>query len=265
MGIICGVWDEEVYLPSRNAAADLVFSSFVRLWIRQERRAEGSSWCERRVRRVSGEAAATASDQPRVTSPDATCLRRRDERAPTLPFAAPPGRCRRIVSSSCCNRGAIGEASLHMQMTWKWHKHVDTRIGFRFSSWAKKKKKKKVKPRLGSGQCTLHGHSASWSSGWWGWWCLAWRTSISPENMAKARQVKAAVSGSNCGGRTMVWANHFSTSMTFFGFKKVFCLSKYLLNSIVHHRARQSYTQHHKNTTICKGLIPVRSHIFGLW
>lgn len=28
------------------------------------------------------------------------------------------------------SRGAIGEVGLHMQITWKWHKHVDTRIGF---------------------------------------------------------------------------------------------------------------------------------------
>lgn len=31
---------------------------------------------------------------------------------------------------SACSCGAIGETGLHMQMTWKWHKHVDTRIGF---------------------------------------------------------------------------------------------------------------------------------------
>lgn len=71
------------------------------------------------MRRVSGEVAATASDQPRVASPEATCLRGRDRRAAALPFAAAPGSCRRIASSIRCSRGAIGEASLNMQIAWK--------------------------------------------------------------------------------------------------------------------------------------------------
>lgn len=46
-----------------------------------------------------------------------------------------------------CSRAAIGAWGLHTQIRWKWHKHVDTRIGF-ISSWAKSQ------PRFSFGHST---------------------------------------------------------------------------------------------------------------
>lgn len=88
-----------------------------------------------------------------------------------------------IGSSVQCSRGAIGEAGLHMQMTWKWHKHVDTRIGFiSAAGW-------KVKPGLAV--VILQAFLGIISSGWW---CLTWGMSVSWAALLKAQ---SAISGTS--------------------------------------------------------------------
>jgi len=73
----------------------------------------------------------------RVASPKATCLGGRDQRGAALPLAPQMPPDRQIAFVSRRSRVAIGGPGLHMQTTWKWHKHVDTRIGFTSTnSWA---------------------------------------------------------------------------------------------------------------------------------
>lgn len=126
-------------LPSRDAAAARTPPLFGGKSGRTA--GQASSWCAGRAaceRRGSSHGQSSA----RVASPEATCLGGRGQRgtAPSLAPPAAPGRP--IGSSARCSRGAIGEAGLHMQMTWKLRKHVDTRIGFISAAG------RKVKPGL---------------------------------------------------------------------------------------------------------------------
>lgn len=70
------------------------------------------------------------------------------------------------------SRGAIGEASLHMQMRWKWHKHVDTRIGFISAAG------RKVTPGLVL--VLLEAFLLVISSGWWCLTCGMWVRRAAP-------------------------------------------------------------------------------------
>lgn len=121
------VWISEGYVPSQDGAAGPTLPLFSGK-IQRDCRCE-SSWCAGRAACEWGGSSFSQRSSPCCFSRGNVSGKAGSEGSPS-PICSSSAPDWQIGCVAPRSGGAIGASGLHMQMTWKWHKHVDTRIGF---------------------------------------------------------------------------------------------------------------------------------------